>query len=407
MAEAAKSKSKLSGFFKTVLGAVVGLASGVAAMYATVIVDRVAKPPKPVANFAISADGLTVTCQSRASGESGWWDFGDGSPLEPFDSGQQTVSHTYAKPGNYAIKLIVRNFIMEENDRTVPVDLSTPPQQLPPTIALQVEPINPTSVAPATFRIRGEVKNADRVLVDLGDRIEVATEPGPFERLVVFDKPGQFPIQLIGHTGKQAVKQSATVTVTAAPTGSLSVFLRVTDIGTKVERRQVPETAIFSAPSKGAANPEKTLTALRGYTIKEAKLGKVTGAAVKNAKVQVAADGKTAKVSGEWAGDPAKGGTETIVQVTFVQERQVNVAPMTDSMSATFTTGTVTLPLPPAPAPGVQRKMSLEFRQATAGGATQVVGTVAELPLPWTGKLGQQPVSARQVGNTVQVTYGQ
>lgn len=407
MAEEAKKKSGISGFVKTILGAFIGLASGVGAMYATAIVDRVAKPPKPVANFAISADGLTVTCQSHASGESGWWDFGDGTPLEPFDSGQQSVTHTYAKPGNYSIKLIVRNFIMEENDRSVPVDLTTPPQLLPPTIALQVEPVNPNPVAPATFRIRGEVKNADRVLVDLGDRIEVATEPGPFERLVVFDKPGNFPIQLIGHTGKQAVKQTAMVTVTAAPTGSLSVSLKVTDVGTKLERRQVPETAIFPAPAKGAKNPEQTLKALAGYTIKEAKIGKVTGAAMKNPKIEVAADGKTAKVSGEWAGDPAKGGTETIVQVVFTEERPVSVTPMTDSASATFTTGTVTLPLPPAPAPGVQRKMQLEFRQAVPGGATQVVGTVADLPLPWTGKLGQQPVSVKQVGNMVQVTYGQ
>ena len=405
MAEEAKKKG---GFIKTIFGAMLGLASGVGVMYATAIVDRVAKPPKPVANFAISHDGLTVTCQSHASGESGWWDFGDGTPLEPFDSGQQSVSHTYAKAGNYSIKLIVRNFIMEENDRSVPVDLSTPPQLLPPTIALQVEPINPNSVAPATFRIRGEVKNADRVLIDLGDRIEVATEPGPFERLVVFDKPGNFPIQLIGHTGKQAVKQMAMVTVTAAPAGSLSVFLKVTDMGTRTERRQVPETAIFPAPAKGAKNPEQTLKALPGYAIKEAKMGKVTGTAMKNPKVEVAADGKSAKVSGEWAGDPAKGGTETIVQVIFSEERQVNVTPMTDSASAMFTaTGMVTLPLPPAPVPGVQRKMHLEFRQATAGGIPQVIGTVAELPLPWSGKLGQQPVSAKQVGNTVQVTYGQ
>jgi len=404
MAEEAKKKS---GFIKTIFGGMLGLASGVGVMYATAIVDRVAKPPKPVANFAISHDGLTVTCQSHASGESGWWDFGDGTPLEPFDTGQQSVSHTYAKPGNYSIKLIVRNFIMEENDRSVPVDLTTPPQLLPPTITLQVEPINPNSVAPATFRIRGEVKNADHVFVDLGDRIEVATEPGPFDRYVVFDKPGNFPIQLIGNRGKQVVKQTATVTVTAAPTGSLSVFLKVTDLGTKLERRQVPETAIFAAPAKGVKNPEQSLKALPGYTIKEAKLGKVTGVAMKNSKVEVAADGKTAKVSGDWAGDPAKGGTETIVQVTLTQERQVNVTPMTDSASGTFTaTGTVTLPLPPAPAPGVQRKMQLEFRQATAGGVPQVIGTVAELPLPWSGKLGQQPVSARQVGNTVQVTYG-
>jgi PKD repeat protein len=73
-----------------------------------------------VANFAVTADGLTVTCESRATGESGWWDFGDGTPLEPFDPGQPTQTHTYAKPGCYAVKLTVRNFLAEVNERPSP-----------------------------------------------------------------------------------------------------------------------------------------------------------------------------------------------------------------------------------------------------------------------------------------------
>ena len=100
-------------------------------MYLSVIVDTVVKPSKPVANFAVAADGLTVTCQNHASGESGWWDFGDGTPLEPFDAGQPTVAHTYPKPGTYTVKLTVRNFLVEENTRAVPVDLSAAAPQTP------------------------------------------------------------------------------------------------------------------------------------------------------------------------------------------------------------------------------------------------------------------------------------
>ena len=91
-------------------------------MYATAIVDKVAKPPKPVANFGVTADGLNVSCNNLASGQTGWWDFGDGSTLDPFDPDAKQVTHTYTSPGNYSVKLVVRNFLNEENDRAVSVD---------------------------------------------------------------------------------------------------------------------------------------------------------------------------------------------------------------------------------------------------------------------------------------------
>ena len=92
------------------------------------------KPTKPVANFALTPDGLTVACQNHASGESGWWDFGDGTPLEPF-AAEQHVTHAYAKPGSYTIKLIVRNYFGDENERSVPVDVRAGSQDTTPRIA--------------------------------------------------------------------------------------------------------------------------------------------------------------------------------------------------------------------------------------------------------------------------------
>ena len=72
------------GIVKAAMGGFAGLAAGVFGVYATALVDQVAKPGKPVANFAVNADGLRVNFQNQATGQTGWWDFGDGSPLEPF-----------------------------------------------------------------------------------------------------------------------------------------------------------------------------------------------------------------------------------------------------------------------------------------------------------------------------------
>ena len=78
------------GWIKAVILGTVGLSGGIAGTYATKIVNTVIQPPKPVANFSVVTEGLGVSCQNQASGESGWWDFGDGTPLVPF-AADQTV----------------------------------------------------------------------------------------------------------------------------------------------------------------------------------------------------------------------------------------------------------------------------------------------------------------------------
>src|SRR5579871_6995221 len=108
--------------FKFILGPFIGLASGAAMMYATAIINSVVKPAKPLANFAVEADGLTVTFHNRYAGE-GWWDFGDGSALEPATADQESISHTYLKPGTYSAKLTVQNFVGDSNDRSVPIQV--------------------------------------------------------------------------------------------------------------------------------------------------------------------------------------------------------------------------------------------------------------------------------------------
>src|SRR5262245_51339249 len=99
MSEPAQHAPKKSGgWLKAGIIGVVGLGGGVAGTYATAVVNQVVKPTKPVANFSVAVDGLGVSCQNQATGESGWWDFGDGTSLEPF-AAEQPVTHTYAKPG--------------------------------------------------------------------------------------------------------------------------------------------------------------------------------------------------------------------------------------------------------------------------------------------------------------------
>ena len=121
-----KEGAKKGGWLKTIFGTLAGLLSGAIMMYASPLLDKIIKPAKPVANFAVESDNLTVSFHNRSSGGTeGWWDFGDGSALEPFVSTQESVSHTYARPGVYSVKLSVRNLFNEENDRSASVSRTT------------------------------------------------------------------------------------------------------------------------------------------------------------------------------------------------------------------------------------------------------------------------------------------
>jgi PKD repeat protein len=407
---------RLRGWAKGFIGAVLGLLSGAGMMYLSVVVDMVVKPTKPVANFAVSAGGLTVTFQNHSSGESGWWDFGDGSPLEPFDAAQPTVTHTYPKPATYTAKLTVRNFLMEENTRTVPVDLSAAaPQALPMSITgLQVEPVGAQAVAPATFRVRGEVQTAEKAILDIGDdRPVMITEKGPFDRLVVMERPGQFPVQLTGLSGNTLIQKETMVTVAQPTAGSLSVVLRVTDTGTRVERKEATTTIPVPVPAKGAKGFEKVVRADAGCTVVEAKLGKVASPAVRNVKAEVADDRRSVKLTGEWVGDAKKaGGSDVLVPLTLVEEKAVRVNPVVQPRSAVIAPGSpVDLALPPAPRglTGHQRKMSLEFRQAAVTGATSVIQAVPDLKLPWSEtktypNVGTYTYKAEPAGDKVRLT---
>ena len=392
------------GAVKLAFGGAAGLATGVVGVYATALVDKVAKPPKPLANFEVSADGLTVTCDNHASGQSGWWDFGDGRTLEVFDPEQKTVSHTYTKPGTYEVKLVVRNFLNEENDRgvAVVVDGAAKSGDGPAVARLTVEPVG-SGTAPATFRVRCEAKNAQTLLMDSGMPVhpaEVMSAGGPVEKLVVYENPGEFAFQVYAQSGQKVAKQWQRVSVKAAAAGALSVIATVTDSGTAVERRAKVVTVAVPVPAKPTGGWERTVTPDAGFTIAEAKPGPVASKAVKNVTVAVAADKKSATVTGEWTADATHqkaGGSDPMIAVAVVQERATPLAarpqpvaaqlafagsysPLSDDWSGG--TQTATLKLPDAPAGGVNvvRKVAVDLRETAVTAGRLQDAVVMRLP---------------------------
>lgn len=424
---AAPAKKSSSWIKAGVLG-ILGLGGGVVGTYATAVVNKVVKPSLPVANFATAVDGMTLTCQNRSTGENGWWDFGDGSPLEPFSPDQPSVTHTFAKAGTFPVKLTVRNFLSEENERSVPVEVGVGKDAkeapAPFISAFAVQPVSPSSVAPATFRVTAEMTNANHCVWDFGDgRVEVS-EGGKVDRLVTFEKAGAFNIQAVAHNGKQVVKQAAGVKVDAPKDGTLMVVLKVTDRGSKLDKVTGVETVAVAAATGQVRTFTKTVAARPGYSITTAVLANPTVAGIKDLKVQVADDKRSVKVTGEWAGDTraakAGGSSDAIVALRVTQERATPETPAVTMVTGTFMpganrTGLATLPLPPAPFgwAGLSREYQIEVRALSQTGSGQPLvqapprgqGTIT---LPWTASLTSglaagMAFQAKAEGNTITV----
>ena len=408
------AEAKKGGWLKAAVVGMLGLGGGAVGTYATAVIDKVVKPALPVANFAVAADGMTVTCQNHATGETGWWDFGDGTPLEPFAPAVPSVTHTFAKSGTYSVKLVVRNFTADENERTVAVEVGAGGKGgapgAPHIAGFAVQSLSPASVAPATFRMTADVKDADSCVFDFGDgRLEVGGG-GRIDRLVTFDKPGAFPIQLVAHNATAAAKQAQAVNVTAPAEGTLVAVLRVMDAGSRVERQTRNETVAVPAPKDARRAAFNRLIAARPGSVFVTATAAGNVAGVKNLRVEVAADRKAATVSGEWAG---KGGTDVLVPVQLTEERTTTLQGTPETITGVFSTAgsraTLSLPLPPAPAglANAKRKMSLEVRQSGAGGTGRVLAAAPDVAFPWSDRIGPfLPVRAELVGNQVVLTAG-
>src|SRR5438093_7249889 len=233
--KAAVTAGAKGGWLKTIIGTVTGLFSGAAMMYLTPLVERVVKPAKPLANFAVEQQSLTVTFHNRSNGNEGWWDFGDGSPLEPVSPQQPSVTHSYTNPGTYTVKMSVRNFVGEENERAVSLQLEAS-KSTPPTIDMfEINPISPGAYAPATYRVSCKIKNAQLCVWDFGDDRPFQFETdvaGNQDRLVTFTKAGGDVIKLAAVNGKEAMQKSEIVYVDEPPRGTLTAILNVSEQAT-------------------------------------------------------------------------------------------------------------------------------------------------------------------------------
>jgi hypothetical protein len=343
-------------------------------MYLSPLLDKVVKPSKPVANFAVDQDHptRTVVFHNRSfSRADGFWDFGDGSPLEPVNPDQESVTHVYAEAGVFVAKLTLRNLFNEESERSVTIKFE---DEKPPTIkSLEIVPISPGNYAPAAFHVHYKVENAGLCLLDQDDDREMnIVREGLADRdqFVTFDKPGKYTIKLAAINGDTIVQQKETIEVLEPPAGMVSAVVHVSEQFKRTVQqppREVTVADTFAAP-QGQTQPfRKEIKAKPGSTIVEAELvdaAKIKGA--RGVRVQVIEKGKSAVVMGELVRNPAAAPQQPVpIKVNITEEKQVNVSnpPVPISVPLTLP-GVAVLALPPKSSNvvGLQRNYRLELR---------------------------------------------
>lgn len=232
-------KSTVGGWIKGIGTSIVGLLSGAVIMYLTPLVNNAIKPPKPVANFASQVSGLSVQFNNRSSGGiHGWWDFGDGSALEPFDPKIDLVKHNYTKPGTYSVRLTLQNLLGEENDRSAPVTLDPEGAPKPEIADFSLKSKTPGDRVPALFRLKASIKGATHCILSLGDDrpIEILDDAANVDRLVTFSEMGSYTLRLSAVNGKQLVEKTETVYISPNDSTDPTAKLLVTYQAVNVQR---------------------------------------------------------------------------------------------------------------------------------------------------------------------------
>jgi hypothetical protein len=404
---------KLGGWLKAVLASVCGLLSGAVLMYLTPLVERVVKPGRPVANFSVEAQGLQVTFQNRSSGGfEGWWDFGDGTALEPYSPDQPAVSHTYTRPGQYTAKLSLRSLVGEESDRAVSVQIDAAAPGPPEIAALEAAPLQPEAYAPATFRVTAKVNHADLCVWAFGGEhpLDVQADPPPAqERHITFKQPGQHAVKLAAVQGRQVVEKVLNVQVKAPPPGAVMVMLNVTHEACWVERKLLTPRHPFKFPDKqqGATWAfRQDFPAAPGFQVTDARLARpASSPAVKDVKVEVNKEKNKVTVSGQMV--KSGGGNAPppvwVAELAITQEKLGALCKRpVQSVAAPLREGPVFIPLP-----RVEAGWSMKGRQIGLDvlEGTQVVQQSPRLPARFTIMRHNRPwlVTATEVGDQVRV----
>lgn len=384
MSDVEKKPGKLVGWVKTGIGSLLMAVAGAGLMYLTPLIGNVIKPGKPVANFGHSVSGQTATFQNRSSGAyEGWWDFGDGSPLEDFNPNQESITHTYARPGAYTAKLTLRSLSKEENERAVTINVDAAASTLPQVESFTVIPLRPDFSAPATFRILGKVQNAEYCIWALGEDRPLEVSPdvsGTLDRLVTIKEPGYYTFRLVAVGGKKTAEKAESVFVGMANTTNPEAMLQVTFDAVRVEKQEIPINLQVKFPPKHS-DPSYPFRIERGiepgFELLEARFARpVTDSSVKNAKVEVSSDRKKVVLSGELvkAGLLSKMATPpswVAPIIVTLERRSPPVKQTSDPVMVNLKVpGTTMVPMPSLPLGWMAqaRKMSLELRD----GATVV-----------------------------------
>ncbi|HZZ80421.1 MAG TPA: PKD domain-containing protein [Gemmataceae bacterium] len=243
MAEEVKEsvvKSTVTNWVKGIVTSIFGLLSGAALMYLTPVVNNVVKPAKPIANFAAQVNGPSVQFNNRSTGGTeGWWDFGDGSALEPFDPKAENITHTYKKPGTYSAKLSLQNLIGESSERAAPVtvDADAPASKVE-LASFDLIPITPRETAPAVYRLQAKVAGATHCILCRGDHrpMEIIDDPNRLDQLISFDEMGTYTVRLAAVNGKQLIEKAQEIFVGANEGGELLAKVKVSYQAVRVER---------------------------------------------------------------------------------------------------------------------------------------------------------------------------
>lgn len=386
-----EAAAKQGGWLKAFYGTLAGVLSGACMMYLSPLLDKVIKPAKPVANFAVDVQGLTVEFHNRSSSKAdGWWDFGDGAPLELVSAEREGVAHTYAKAGTYTVKLTLRNILNEESERAVTINVENASTLPPAILSLDAVPVSPGSYAPATFRLLTKTKNATLCVWDTDeDRpLEfVADPPEDQDRLVTFTQPGGYVVKLAAVNGKQALQKSVIVQVQEAPTGTLTAWLHVNAQMTKVERAEHPVTITEAYMGHdGAAQPiNRRIPARQGYEVAAVRLAEpVASDRAANLTVKVAPDKRSALLTGDLLCNPGLVVQKNLappplpIRLQLSEERRTLITTPTLPVTTTLNlpgSSVVTLPPAPCDCANIQRQFHLELRQGD-----QVVWQDSRLP---------------------------
>jgi PKD repeat protein len=405
MAEQESPRSgKLSGWIKAILGAIGGICSGVLAMNLTAYLNNAVKPAKPIANFGAVPEGLTVQFQNLSQGGQGWWDFGDGTPLQPVTPDHEFVTHTYPRPGDYTVKLSLHNVVNDESERSVPVhvDDKASPAALPPHIdSLVATPLSPGSYAPATIRLVSKVSHADVCVWDLGtdQPLEVITDStatADQDRLVTFRKPGNYVIKLAAVNGTRSDEKTETVTIKDPPAGAATFVLNVCGKATHVmihprdyifgqtfPREATGDTYHLDLRSPGRPDHIIADVTIKGPTGSDvASLGQRTALdldaeqlglhSVRNLHLEVADDRQSVRLTGDLVRDPAHRDDPCgmVLPVVLREQKRVSMDLKAQEVTAVValpengSPSSVMLPFPPLAktCEKAQRNLTLQLR---------------------------------------------